>query len=413
MKSTKLPETAKDIFKLSLKDRVIFYIVIIFYKITGRWKYPVACSGDLETMTRFDKIYWRYKAVSPVKKAYKNSGLESFFANQHYSFSLADFNIQTQITISSVGDLMPHSYLLNSGSTLYANIHETIFGKDISMANLECVISPGPGEQLVFSKKTNPLLSYDPNTFKIVKGFNNRQYDFMATACNHSLDLGLPGIKSTVEVLKESGIAFNGVNLTPEDPFKATLIEKNGIRVGIICYTFGTNGLKSAPDIPYLVNQLDLNDVSGAIDFSQLEQQIDYCRHHKVDFIIIQLHWGYEFEFYPRPWQIDTAHHIAEMGVDCIIGHHPHVMQPLEYYRTKRDVNRIVPIYYSLGNLVNPFSAKYLTLSQIAEIKLIKGIVNGEQAKTFVQHAGNIHIRQSVDRKNKTISLEHADYQDR
>jgi poly-gamma-glutamate synthesis protein (capsule biosynthesis protein) len=62
-----------------------------------------------------------------------------------------------------------------------------------------------------------------------------------------------------------------------------------------------------------------------------------------VDFIVVQLHWGMEFEMYPRPEQLEVAHHIAELGADAIIGHHPHVLQPVEVYHGK-------PILYSLGN---------------------------------------------------------------
>jgi poly-gamma-glutamate synthesis protein (capsule biosynthesis protein) len=78
------------------------------------------------------------------------------------------------------------------------------------------------------------------------------------------------------------------------------------------------------------------------------------------------------------PEQVELAHELAERGVDAIIGHHPHVIQPMELYTTKRDKNRMVPIYYSLGNLINAFSAEELCQSAVAKLSLSKGKYNDE-----------------------------------
>jgi poly-gamma-glutamate synthesis protein (capsule biosynthesis protein) len=124
-----------------------------------------------------------------------------------------------------------------------------------------------------------------------------------------------------------------------------------------------------------------------------------------VDFLVAQLHWGYEHELYPRPEQIGLAHRMAEMGVDLVVGHHPHVVQPMERYRTVRDPHRIVPIYYSLGNLVNPFSAPYLCRGGIARVEIVRGRLPGGTVATLVAKAELATVEQEVDTRNGTVRV--------
>lgn len=123
---------------------------------------------------------------------------------------------------------------------------------------------------------------------------------------------------------------------------------------------------------------------------------------------IAHLHWGMEHEFYPRVAQVELARHLAELGFDVILGHHPHVVQPMECYRTRRDPDRVVPIYYSLGNLVNPFSAPYLCRSFVARITLAKGTRPDGALRTYVREARTIEIVQEADVEGETLRLRHA-----
>jgi poly-gamma-glutamate capsule biosynthesis protein CapA/YwtB (metallophosphatase superfamily) len=96
------------------------------------------------------------------------------------------------------------------------------------------------------------------------------------------------------------------------------------------------------------------------------------------------LHWGLEFEFFPRQEQIDIAHHLIEHGADAIISHHAHNIQPLELYRTKRDPDRVAPILYGLGNLSSLIWASHSVLSLIASLTIAKGRM-GDGEKTLVE----------------------------
>jgi poly-gamma-glutamate synthesis protein (capsule biosynthesis protein) len=227
----------------------------------------------------------------------------------------------------------------------------------------------------------------------------------MSTACNHSLDFGMEGVESTIEILQKENIAFHGTNLNKDNISKATILEKKGFKIGMIAYTFGLNAHSPPQSHPYLVNVLNLNDAVETIDFSQIKAQVKYCHDLQVDFIMTHLHWGMEHEFYPTPAQVKVAHHLAEIGIDAIIGHHPHVVQPMELYRTKRDPHRLVPIYYSLGNLVNYFSAPFLCKSAVAHITLAKGYLNFENPCVYVKKATLLQVIQTVDKDKKVVQL--------
>jgi poly-gamma-glutamate synthesis protein (capsule biosynthesis protein) len=154
-----------------------------------------------------------------------------------------------------------------------------------------------------------------------------------------------------------------------------------------------------------LVNRTRLNGRLADIDLGQLERQLAGCKQDAVDFSILQLHWGLEHEHYPTPDQVELAHHLAELGFDLVIGHHPHVAQPLELYRTARDPNRIVPIYYSLGNLVNPFSARHVSRSLVARLALVRGTCGDGATRTYVKHAAAIEVEQHADVHARELRL--------
>ena len=123
--------------------------------------------------------------------------------------------------------------------------------------------------------------------------------------------------------------------------------------------------------------------------------------------IIASLHWGYEYEFFPRRHQVELAHDLVEAGVDVIVAHHAHVLQPVEYYRPQRDPDRTAVIAYSLGNLTTSFSAPHLVLSGVLNLTIVKGTVDGKE-KTVVREARLIPVvqRDFMDGDLPVIQLE-------
>lgn len=408
--SDELMFTARDAFVLSGREALLFHGTVELCRRLRLWEYPVATSGDFETMTRRDMIYWLYKAQYPVRHAVRGSGLEEVFrAQSDWAWSPpAGFQVDTEVTLACAGDLMDHPYLARSGGVLYAGIEDRLFDADISTANLECVIAP---EVRAFSIKTSeaPPLAYRPGGFDVVKGSSRRNYTFVSTASNHSLDCGEDGVVATRASLRDAGIAFHGVNEVAEDADRATVVEHRGIRVAMLSHTFGLNAKRPPADKPWIVNRTNLNAPVREIDLSQLRRQLGWCRDHDVDLVVAHLHWGLEHEYYPRPEQRQVAHELAEGGVDVLIGHHPHVLQPVEHYRTRRDPDRVVPIYYSLGNLVNPFTHPAFRLGGIARLTAAKGRTSTGERRTYLRDAHCVRVFQTIDTDNRRIQLVPSD----
>lgn len=276
----KLPRTARDVFLLGPREQFFYNARIALARATGRFRYPIEASGDLETMTEGDKVYWLHKTDAPIRRAEKGSGLEAHFERQRsFQWRLPDgFQTEAGAELSSVGDLMDHPFLPRSRETLYREVADTIFGVDVAMGNLECVILPGAEGSFTFRSDRGPPLYYRPGSFEVIKGFEGRTYDFVATACNHSLDFGEEGVASTMRTLGAEGIAFSGINGSQAEAHAATLIEKNGIRLGVVSHTFGLNAYRPPPDKPWIVNRTHLNGKIGEVDLRQLERQLQFCR---------------------------------------------------------------------------------------------------------------------------------------
>ncbi len=130
-------------------------------------------------MKFLDVVYWIYKCRNPIRFAEKNSNLENYFKESRIDVNLPlDLTITAQVTLSAVGDLINHPYLKNSKNTLYSEIAPYIFDVDISMANLECVISEKVHGSFKFSSKSGPPLFYSKDEFDVIKGTKKKHFSF-------------------------------------------------------------------------------------------------------------------------------------------------------------------------------------------------------------------------------------------
>lgn len=385
--------TPRQLAKFRLREAIVYDGLCALADATGIWRYPARANGDLEEMRLLDKVYWMYKTSHPVLYPVRGSRLDAYFARTGAPALPAGFVADREATPTAVGDSMPHPYMLASRESLYREVADLIFDADLAMANLECVVLERP-PKLELDFEAGPPVAMDRAAFEIA----SRGFDFLATANNHSLDFGEDGVASTIAAVRARGTAFHGINEHDGDAERATVLERKGIRIAVVSHTFGTNAHRAPASRPRIVNRTKLDRTVAEIDFALLQAQLRWCAASGVDFVVAQLHWGMEFEMYPRPEQLAVAHHIAELGADAIIGHHPHVMQPMENYRTRRDPDRVVPIYYSLGNLTNPFSLPYMWRSGVARLVLAKG-----SARTYVRSAELVEVEQAMEAS--TIAL--------
>lgn len=382
---TSLMANPQEKLSVSRPLRFITQLALGFVDLFHIWRFPRKTDGCFEHMTLIDKLHWLYKSARPIRLAEKNSSLEDFFARQAETrLSLpADFEQTTQIQLAAAGDLMQNDLLTDSADSLYEGIAAELFTADISFANLEAPLTTQPQRNLLFVRSETPSTYISAGQFQALKGYKNQKFTVFSTAGNHAWDYGEEGVLSTLDALAKEGIVAVGTNREKADQQKAAIVDVQGVKIGFIGLTFGLNGKKIDPELEYHVNWVRLNALSDEVDLSVPIRQINYCREQQCDFIIGSLHWGLEFEFFPAQRQLAVAHQLAEAGLDLIISHHPHVVQPVEFYRTRRDPERMVVITYSLGNMVSPFHDDDLILSFLLQITLAGGKLKN-QKQTYI-----------------------------
>ncbi|WII35481.1 CapA family protein [Paenibacillus thiaminolyticus] len=248
----------------------------------------------------------------------------------------------------AVGDIMMHSpqfpAYLNPKTGQYdfrgffTNVKPILKEADWCWANLE---TPLLGGEKVYTGY--PMFNAPPELADALKdaGFN-----IVTAANNHTLDRRERGALRTREVLKDRGLVTKGISASLWESKQPTLMDKNGITMGILAYTYGTNGIPLPKDKPYLVS---------LIDEKRMIEDIQKTRSAGADVVVIALHFGTEYEPNPNKEQIRLARKLVQAGADIILGSHPHVLQPYERLtvKDKHGQTREGLIIYSLGNFIS------------------------------------------------------------
>ena len=331
--------------------------------------------------------YWIGKSRVPIERAYAGSCLESHFAARSrplIEWATADES-RDEVTVSLVGDLMCTPGLVTSKDRLYEHVADLIFGADISYANLESTLTTQPLEPLAFRMDSAPTINVDHDEYTTLVTHRGRSFDVVQLANNHILDRGLEGINTTCTTLRADGIVGVGVSLDDfAPPRNVQITNRAGLQIGWVAHTFSINFKPIPPDPPNIVNVTPFHLVDDP-DTRTIEDQIRYCRELGCDLVVVGLHWGLEFEIYPHPDQLKWARRFAEVGADIIVGHHPHVVQPLEVLELGGTPPRCVPVIYSLGNLTPVFSHPACAVSLVARITLARDRRSGS--------AGRVRLR--------------------
>lgn len=250
---------------------------------------------------------------------------------------------QKKISLLFIGDIMGHDEQIWSAENrqthefnydeVFKYIKPVIDSADIAIANFEVTLGGPP--YMGYPQFSSPAA--------LAVACKNAGIDYLVTANNHAADRGKKGIISTISRLDSIGIEHTGtfVDTTARDTLSPLMIHKNGISIALLNYTFSTNGI-TVPG-PVVVNMLD----------SQLiTRNISQARKKLADFIILFLHWGTEYDTIPSAKQTELARYFKSLGVDMVIGSHPHVIQKMvrsvDSTGMKEDV-----VVYSLGNFIS------------------------------------------------------------
>ena len=265
------------------------------------------------------------------------------------------------VTLGAVGDVLMHKPVINTGLQSDGSYNfEDIFqyfadycsGVDYMVANLETTLA---GLDNGYPYQGYPRFNSPDG---IITTLQNVGFDMILTANNHSYDTGHTGLIRTQEVLQNHGLDWLGTKLNEQDK-NYLVVNLEGISVGMVCYTYETDGdsvKKSLNGLPVkeedrpLINSFDVAHLS--LFYEEMRQNMEAMESEGVDVVIAFMHWGTENKLTPLGSQTMIAQQLCEMGVDVIIGGHPHVVQPMELL-TSADGNHSTICLYSMGNFIS------------------------------------------------------------
>ena len=274
-------------------------------------------------------------------------------------------------TITVTGDLLIHKPIITActqGSGYdFTEVFQYISGytsqADLAIANLETTLA---GTENGYAYSGYPNFNC-PDA--IVDAAGEAGFDILLTANNHSYDTDAAGFLRTQQVIRDKGLQNLGTTMSDEE--KPYLIrDVNGIRIGLICYTYGeideatgqpaVNAFTLSPELANNINVFAYDKLDRF--YGEMEQRIGAMKEDGAEAIVLFIHWGAEYQTHTTSSQPVIAQKMCDLGVDVIIGGHPHVVQPVTVLTSNADASRKTLCVYSLGNAVSNQRADNMSL---------------------------------------------------
>ncbi|WP_419887383.1 CapA family protein [Neobacillus niacini] len=295
-----------------------------------------------------------------------------------------------KLTIGAIGDILIHDTVYQDAfngtqynfNPIFENVKSTLESPDILTANQESMLG---GSDIGVS--SYPMFN---SPHEVADALVNTGVDIVSMANNHTLDKGERGILSATDYLNSIGLPHVGSFLNEEDRQTLRIINKNGIKLAFLSYTYGTNGIPVPDGKDFLVNLINRDLMSDEIHRAKKE----------ADVVIMSIHWGNEYQRIPTSEQKDLANFLANEGVDIIFGSHPHVLQPMEWIKTEDGRNSFV--IYSLGNFIS---------GQVRDYKDIGGMATVEITKHVSEKGNKIELSNPVFYPTYVSSQRNRNYQ--
>jgi poly-gamma-glutamate capsule biosynthesis protein CapA/YwtB (metallophosphatase superfamily) len=301
-----------------------------------------------------------------------------------------DISLTEKITVGAVGDILIHNPVYQDAfngadynfDPMFEPVKPILEKPDILTANQESVLGG-----LALGLSGYPRFN-SPN--QVADALVHSGVDILSTANNHALDKGEKGILSESAYLDQIGLPHVGSFINASDRQKLRIIDKNGIKIAFLAYTYGTNGIPLPKGKDYLVNITNKNVMKAEIARAKMD----------ADVIVMSIHWGNEYQRIPTNDQRELAQFLANEGVDIIFGSHSHVLQPMEWIKTKNGRKSFV--IYSLGNFISAQRGNYRDVGGLATIDIIKQIT---EKGTKIDLANPAFTPTYVTSKNKSFRI--------
>ncbi len=267
-------------------------------------------------------------------------------------------------TVSVAGDILTHLSVLYAAEDKETNsyifdpffsyVSPYISAADYAVANLEVTLG---GTE---NGKTYTGYPRFNSPDSISTALKNAGFDMAMTANNHCYDTGLAGLQRTLGILTANGLDTLGT-VSDKNNAKYIIKDINGIRIGMISYTYETGD--SYPDRPSINGILTSEASVGHINsfdykqldkfYAEVEEHIANMKEEGVDATVLYIHWGNEYQLSPAASQKNIAQKMCDLGIDVIVGGHPHVIQPMDLLESSVDETHKTVCLYSTGNFLS------------------------------------------------------------
>ena len=290
-------------------------------------------------------------------------------SNSTISGELIDSSVT--ITISVVGDLMCHSPQFEYAqvgkdsfdfSPVYRHVKNYLISSDFTLGNLETVTAGEENGGYTGYPFFNSPASY-------ISALKDVGFDLFVTANNHALDRSEKGIVKTIDEISLRKLGYVGTFKSQRDRDSIRIFDLKGIKIAVLAYSYGTNGNPIPKDKSYLIN---------LIDYDLIEKDIKMARINGAELVFVHFHFGDEYKREPVQFQQDVVNKTIEFGADIIIGGHPHVIQPVDFYKTTNDRLDTGFVAYSMGNFFSNQRKRYTDAGMILTIKIKKDLISNK-----------------------------------
>ena len=264
--------------------------------------------------------------------------------------------------ISATGDVLMHMPVVNTTKVsggydftpIFQYLDDYSAAADYAVANLETTLA---GLDNGYAYSGYPCFNCPD---EIAFDLQEAGFDMILTANNHCYDTRTVGLKRTVQTVRGLGLETLGTHASADDT-RYTVQDINGIKVGMLCYSYATadeypdrasmNGILTSEDAKGLINYFDYDNLTGF--YNEVSGYIDAMEAQGAQAVVMYIHWGEEYQLQANSNQTTVAQGLCDLGIDVIVGGHPHVVQPVDLLSSTTDPDHKTVCLYSMGNAIS------------------------------------------------------------